>query len=333
MRWKAGSLSRDVAEGKALYFRKLLGLDAAMIFPRRFHMVLPLLAIPAALAAPAAAEDAPGPPRTPAEIVAAAPVSAWIDIAPAEILVMTLSDDRRVFIQLTPHFSKAHVAGIRALAGAHWWDGTSVYRIQDNYVAQWGDVTEKKPLPQGVPASLPEDYSQPASALPPVVPAASPDSFAKHTGFLDGWPVAGDGANWWPTHCYGAVGVGRNLKPDAGSGSELYAVIGHAPRALDRNIALVGRVIEGIAFLSSLPRGTGNMGFYGKEQAPTPILSVRLASELSPGERPHFQMLDTASPAFAAYADRLRHRDDPFFTVAAAGADICTIRVPIRRKP
>ena len=30
---------------------------------------------------------------------------------------------------------------------------------------------------------------------------------------------------------------------------------------LDRNIALVGRVIEGIEHMSSLPRGTGALGF------------------------------------------------------------------------
>ena len=47
-------------------------------------------------------------------------------------------------------------------------------------------------------------------------------------------------------HCYGSVGVGRDLSPDTGTGGELYAVIGQAPRQLDRNIALVGRVVDGI---------------------------------------------------------------------------------------
>jgi peptidylprolyl isomerase len=311
----------------------IIGMILPRTRPLRHALAPAIVALLASAAMPLGAQEAAKPPRTPAEIVAAAPASAWVDIAPEDIMVMTLADDRQVFIQLAPHFSKAHVASMKALAKAHWWDGTSVYRIQDNYVAQWGDVTEKKPLPAGVPETLPEDYSQPASALPKVIPASSPDSFARRTGFLNGWPVAGDGAHWWPTHCYGAVGVGRNLKPDSGSGAELYAVIGHAPRGLDRNIALVGRVIEGIAFLSSLPRGSGNMGFYGKEQAPTPIVSVRLASELPPADQPRFQMFDTGSATFAAYAERMRHRDDDFFTVPAEGADICSIRVPVRRKP
>ena len=31
-----------------------------------------------------------------------------------------------------------------------WWDGTSVNRVQDNYVVQWGDATAQKPLPAGL---------------------------------------------------------------------------------------------------------------------------------------------------------------------------------------
>jgi hypothetical protein len=80
------------------------------------------------------------------------------------------------------------------------------------------------------------------------------------------------------------VGVGRNYSPDTGSGAELYTVIGHAPRHLDRNIALVGRVIEGMEHLSSLPRGKGELGFYAADEADkrTPILSVRVTSDLHP---------------------------------------------------
>ncbi len=39
-------------------------------------------------------------------------------------------------------------------------------------------------------------------------------------------------------------------------------MIGQAPRHLDRNIALVGRVIEGMPVLAALRRGTGSLGFY-----------------------------------------------------------------------
>lgn len=139
----------------------------------------------------------------------------------------------------------------------------------------------------------------------------------------------------WPLHCYGMVGVGRGMSPDTGSGAELYTVIGHAPRHLDRNIALVGRVIEGMEHLSSLPRGKGDLGFYAADEVDkrTPILSVRVVSDLPAGEQPRFQYLSTDGEAFARYADARANRRDPFFIAPAGGADICNIPVPVRRVP
>ena len=149
----------------------------------------------------------------------------------------------------------------------------------------------------------------------------------------DGWALANYGRTSSLTHCYGMIGVARDLAPSTGSGAELYAVISHAPRALDRNIALVGRVIEGIDALSSLERGTGKLGFYGDGQKPLPIVSARLASALPPGERPHFEYLSPASRTFAQYLHARENREPPFFTVPAGGADICNVPVPVRRKP
>lgn len=292
------------------------------------------IALPLILAAAPLEAQQPLPGRrAAAEILAGAPQGAWKAIPADQLLVMTLAGDRRIVIQLNPRFSITHVANIRALAATHWWDGTSIYRVQDNYVAQWGDESGKKPLPASITAKPASDYSIADTGALPVVKMPSPDSYTRFSGFLDGWPVAGDGRSLWLTHCYGMIGVGRDMAPDAGNGAELYAVIGHAPRHLDRNIALVGRVIEGMANLSSLTRGTGEMGFYGRGQAPTAILSVRLASELPEAERPRFQMFDTASKSFADYADAKAHRREAFFNIPADGADICNIPVPVRRAP
>jgi peptidylprolyl isomerase len=117
----------------------------------------PLAAALLALAAPAAAQEAE--PPTPASVIAAAPASDWRTIDPADLVVMTLAPDaagkeRQVVIQLLPPpFSQGWVGNIRTLAKAHWWDGTSVYRVVDNWVAQWGDgeddEAKAKPLPEG----------------------------------------------------------------------------------------------------------------------------------------------------------------------------------------
>ncbi|MFM2020582.1 MAG: hypothetical protein RJB02_290 [Pseudomonadota bacterium] len=293
----------------------------------------------AMLAALPLSAQVPAQPEFPApsEIVAKANVKEWAAIAPSDLLVMDLAPlngkVRRVVIQLVPApFSQGWVGNIRKLAAAKWWDGTSINRVQDNYVAQWGDATEKKPLPEGlatVPESeyVTEDFvGRPFYSLE----GSWRDSYSHDTGFYRGWPIAFGKEGYWPVHCYGMVGVGRNLSPDTGTGAELYTVIGHAPRHLDRNIALVGRVIEGIEHLSSLPRGTGALGFYEKEEERVPILSVRLGNEIE--GLPAYEYLSTESASFSAYADARANRRDAFFIKPAGGADICNIPVPVRRK-
>jgi peptidylprolyl isomerase len=300
---------------------------------------LPLVAI-AALCAPLPllAQEAKTHPA-PSEIVAAAKANAWVAIKSSDLMIMDLAPDskgkpRRVVIQLMPApFSQGWVSNIRKLATAHYWDSTSINRVQDNYVVQWGDATEKKALPQGLAVVPESDYVTPDWPSKDWIFAQAdgrPDAYAGAHGFYVGWPLAQGRKGLWPIHCYGMVGVGRNLSPDTGSGAELYTVIGHAPRHLDRNIALVGRVIEGIEHLSSLPRGTGALGFYEKEEERVPILSVRLGNEAK--DVPAFEYLDTESESFAAYADARANRRDPFFNIPAGGADICNIPAPIRRK-
>ena len=300
---------------------------------------LPLFASAAICAAlPASAQEAKTYPA-PSEIVAAAKADDWVAIAPSDVLVMDLAPDskgksRRVVIQLMPApFSQGWVSNIRKLAAAHWWDGTSINRVQDNYVVQWGDATEKKALPDGLATVGAKDYVTPDWPTKDWILARAdgrPDAYAGGHGFYLGWPLAQGREGLWPVHCYGMVGVGRNLSPDTGTGAELYTVIGHAPRHLDRNIALVGRVIDGIEHMSSLPRGTGALGFYEKEEERVPILSVRLGTAAK--DVPAFEYLATDSDSFAAYADARANRRDAFFNIPAGGADICNIPVPIRRK-
>ncbi len=246
---------------------------------------------------------------------------------------------REVVIQLMPPpFSQGWVANIRTLARAGWYDGISINRVQDNYVVQWGDATEKKPLPEGLAVVFESGYihsgSLPNELAFKDVLLPKPDLMHFET-FHNGFPIAGQGGpDWvrnWPVHCYGMVGVGRGYSPDTGSGAELYTVIGHAPRHLDRNIALVGRVIDGMEHLSSLPRGTGALGFYEDPSQRVPIQSIRVANDLPAAEQPRFEYLSTESDSFARYAEARANRRDPFFIVPAGGADICNIPVPVRR--
>jgi len=272
-------------------------------------------------------------PPTPNDIVAAAPASAWKTIPADDLLVLDLQNGGRVVVQLAPRFAPVHVANIRALARSSYWDGAAVYRVQDNYVAQWGNNESEKPWPDGVTPKPPAEYTRPLKGLR-VTPLGHDDSYAPRAGFADGWPVAYSPKGGWANlaHCYGTVGVGRNLSPDTGTGGELYAAI--APlRHLDRNIAVVGRVIDGIANLSALPRGTEALGFYKDKSLYVPIARVRLASTMPAGERPAYEYLDTRSASFAAYLRVRANRKDDFYIRPAGGVDLCNVNVPVRKKP
>lgn len=276
-------------------------------------------------------EPASLPPPTAAQIAEAAPGSAWTAIADDDVMLIDFADGRRTAIWLASAFAPVHIANIRMIARAGWWSDATVYRVQDNYVTQWGDATETKKPPAGIATSPPAEYEWPARASA-MTPNPFQDAYATITGFsADGWPVAGDGTRQWLPHCYGMVGVARNLAPDTGTGTDLYTVIGHAPRHLDRNIAVVGRVIEGMAALSALPRGTGGgLGLYEDAAMRVPITRVTIASDLPPVARPHFEYLKPGSPDFARYLEARANRAPPFFTVPAHAADLCNLPVPVR---
>lgn len=287
------------------------------------------LSAPAALALLVGSGGVAAAPVTPASVLADAPASSWVAPRPEDLLVMDLAGGKRVVIALAPDFAPVHVESIRALARAHWYDGLWIERVQDNYVVQWGDPTEKKPLPAGVPVDPPAEYERGAAGLA-LTEHLYRDTFADRTGFVAGWPVAEDKGQAWLTHCYGMVGVGRGNAPSTGSGAELYAIIGHAPRALDRNIALVGRVLTGIEDMTALPRGSEAMGFYKTEGERLPILSARLASDLPEAQRPHVRILDTASPTFAAWVKVRANRKDDFYVRPAGAIDLCSVMPPVK---
>ena len=291
-----------------------------------------LLAIAAAALLVGAAPPTKLP--TPNDIVAASPANAWKTIPAEDLLVMDLANGGRIVIQLAPAFAPIHAANIKALARASYWNGATVYRVQDNYVAQWGLNESSKPWPQGVVAKPPAEYTRALNGLA-ITPLGYADPYAPGAGFSSGWPIAfNPKKGGWATlaHCYGSVGVGRDLSPDTGTGGELYAVIGQAPRQLDRNIALVGRVVDGIDNLSSLPRGTEALGFYKDKGQYVPIASIRLASDMPAAQRPSYEYMDTSGPTFARYLKVRANRHDEFYIQPAGGVDLCNVQVPVRKK-
>lgn len=268
---------------------------------------------------------------SPAEIVAQAPDSAWHDVSPERLLVMKMGDGGRVVIELAPEFAPVHVANVVRLARSHQWDRGAIIRVQDNYVVQWRVHDESAPLPKGFVTQPAAEYERPLAGLD-YMTLPYPDPYATQSGIASGWPVGREGEEIWPAHCYGVVGVGREMPPDTGDGRELYVVNGEAPRQLDRNLAVVGRVLEGMEHLGALPRGTGPLGFYADPRQNVTIESVTLAADLPASLRPVMQVMRTDSPSFHDYLAARAARRDPFFVRPAKGVALCNVPVPARDK-
>jgi peptidylprolyl isomerase len=303
----------------------------------RRHLIAALALTSSLLALPTLAAEQDKPTPTTKEILAKSTPAEWRTPDPQNLLFMQLPTGR-VVIELAPDFSPLHAANIRTLVRGHYFDGLAIIRVQDNFVTQWGDPNDdengdKSKIRSLGKASktLPPEFTR---AIDPKLPwTALPDGdvYAPEVGFSEGFPVGRDPASGqaWVAHCYGTVGVARDVAPETGSGSSLYAVIGQA-RRLDHNLAVAGRVLEGMPLLSGLPRGPEPMGFYTKPQQRVTIESVRLAADMPAKDRPAIQVLRTDSASFAALVEAKRNGRNAFYPKPAGKVDLCGIDVPVR---
>ena len=293
---------------------------------------LALVAFAGVAAEPDKDKDKPKVPSM-QELLDASPAADWRTLDPANTLYLQLPAGR-VVIELAPDFAPAHVANIRTLAKEHYWDGLFVIRSQDNYVVQWGDPAEedkdKKSIGTAKP-KLPAEFERAAKGAP-FVALPDKDGWAPQVGFAGAFPAAREGADGkaWLAHCYGMVGAGRDVAADSSDGTSLYVVTGQSPRMLDRNITLVGRVVQGIELLSVLPRGTGPLGFYEKEAERVPIAAARLASDVPEAERTKLELLRTDSATFRTVVESRRNRRDEWYKRPAGHIDLCNVPLPVR---
>ena len=301
-----------------------------------YNVAKNLLAIPALAIlftqAVQAAEPANPPRPTVADVVKASKPAEWRPLDPEHTLYMDLPGGR-VVIELAPAFAPAHDANIRALVRERYFDGLAMLRSHDNYVAQWGDPDEKNPRAfKTAKAKLPGEFTVPMSNDKQFTLLPDRDGYAAQVGHSNGFPSARDPKTGraWLAHCYGMVGVGRDVDSDSANGSSLYAVTGHAPRHLDRNITVVGRVVSGMPLLSSLPRGTGALGFYEQAEQRMPIQSVRLAADVPEAERVKLEVMRTDSASFKAVAEAQRNRGGPWTKVPAGHVELCNVTIPVR---
>ena len=283
------------------------------------------------------AADAPAAkakPKTMQDILDASQPGDWRRLDPENTLYLQLAGGR-VVLELAPNFAPRHSENIRKLAREKYFDGLSINRSQDNFVVQWGDPNGGEPGEKAITTAekhLPAEFVRSTGASLDFHRLPDVDGWAPQVGFSYGMPAARDPKKHqaWLVHCYGMIGAGRGNEPDSSTGNELYVVTGQSPRQLDRNITLVGRVVQGMELLSVLPRGTGPLGFYEKPEQRMPITSITLAADVPESERANIEVLRTDTPTFTALVEARRNRRDDWYKVPAGHIDVCNVPIPVR---
>jgi peptidylprolyl isomerase len=251
----------------------------------------------------------------------------WRELDPENTVFMEMSEGL-VVMELNPAFAPKTVKQFKRLAGDHFYDGLSFYRVIDGFVAQGGDGSDLGEI-SDVPlidAEFEIDWNEEFSYMP----VQSPDMFASETGIIDGFAVARDPSRdkVWLTHCPGIVAMARNDGPDS-SRTDFYIVIGQAPRYLDRNMNIFGRVVYGMDVVQRINRGPAqNNGIIQDETASTRISKLRLATDIPEDERLQVYVVDTSNKGFKSLLKNRRNRKQKFFhNKPPRVLDVCQVPV------
>ncbi|BDT60959.1 peptidyl-prolyl cis-trans isomerase [Massilia varians] len=294
---------------------------------------LALLAAGSAGAAPAKPEKELPPKPSLADVLKASKPGDWRALDPDNTLYMDLPTGRMI-IELAPSFAPATAANIRALVREKYFDDLFIIRSQDGFVVQWGDPDEENPKPFKAAKTVKAEFTAPIKSAGSFTRLKDGDVYAPQVGHVEGFPAARDPASGqtWLVHCPAMIGVARDTGSDTGNGSQLYVVTGHAPRHLDRNITVVGRVVQGMPLLSVQPRGTGAAGFYEKPEQRMSLKRVAMAADVPEAERSRLEVMRTDSATYQAVVEAQRNRGGPWTKVAAGRIDLCNAPIPVREQ-
>jgi len=272
------------------------------------------------------------------------PDGAWRDVDPGDLVLIDTKYGETA-VELAPQFAPSHVARLKALIRARFYDGKSFYRVVDGFVAQGGigegtAATNDHPKDAGLLKEWPPlkaEFDRPIGNDVVFTPLGNADLFAPEVGYTDGFPVGRDPkvGREWILHCPGTFAFARDNGDDTAT-TEFYIVIGEAPRRLDRQLTAFGRVIDGLQFIQKLNRGDPavDAGVIADETRRDAIERIRLAADVPAAERPRYQVMRTDAEAFAAEKEKRLHPAPEFYHRPVPPVlDICGLPVPARKAP
>ena len=253
-------------------------------------------------------------------------------IPASENLIYLELETGTVVIELAPFIAPKHVARFKNLVAEGFYDSLDFYRVIDGFVAQAGDVSEKKPSKNKAPLNA--EFSRPTPSISDFMLVQSPDFIAPQTGYLNGFAAGRDpnAKQEWLLHCPGAVAFARDVDANSAS-TEFYIVIGQATRHLDRNMSTIGRVIYGMPAVQALNRANMNNAS-GVIENPTKrgkILWAKLAKDISQQNQIKIQIQEQNSAQVTQRLASARKLDNEFFHFKGNGnLDVCYYQLKTR---
>jgi len=168
------------------------------------------------------------------------PVDFNADNDPENILVLDLSNGKRVTIRLMPSWAPAHVERIKTLTRQGFYDGIIFHRVIDGFMAQTGD-----PTGTGQGGSWLPDMKQEFNSMP---------------------------------HVRGTVSMARAQGDD--SANSQFFIVFYPRLGLDRKYTNFGRVIAGMDAVDAIERGeppanptTIVQASIGADHKPPPVIA------------------------------------------------------------
>ena len=302
-------------------------------------------------------------------LLASSPANAQQDLVwnplPADRAVYLELEEGTVVIELNPEFAPKMVEHLKSLMEDQYYRGRSFYRVIDGFMAQAG-ADPDTPVDPDLPTikaefeiqwpSKPSKQSKKQKAKNPdavndntTIEAAEiaeewtempwtavqeNDLYAPYTGFVNGFAVGRDqkkAGKAWLLHCPGSVALARGNEPDSGY-ADFYIVMGQAPRYLDRNMTVFGRVVWGMDVVQRIKRGSAlENGMIDGDLDRTWIKRMRLASSVDKDQQLNIWIADTNDKSFVKMLKQRRDRKQPFFHYRPPKVlDVCQVPVASR---
>lgn len=262
--------------------------------------------------------------KSPAQILEEAPDSDWRPIDLENTLVMDLPAGP-VVIELRPDFAPAHAERVKKLTRDGFYNGLYFHRVIEGFMAQGGDPKGDGTGGSSLPNLEPE-FARDTSIVEGFTPIGR-DRIAARVGFIDGMPVAAQpeslrsfvtnrSVSVWGAHCPGVMSMARASAPNSAN-SQFFLMIGDSRLNLDQRYTTWGLIVDGFENSRRIARGE-------PPTRPTPIVRVRVASDIPAEERPDVKVLSTDSETFMNYIERAGLVKDGFVR------DLCNIKAPRR---